>query len=433
MTSELRPEQLRTWGVVGAGGAGFPTEVKCRARAEIVIVNAAECEPLLHKDKELLRAFSDEMFAGLRVVMKMTGAIRGVIGIKEKYTDVIDILHPLLPENIALYPLGDFYPAGDEFILVHTVTGRIIPPGGLPIHVGCVVNNVETLINVGRAGPVVVKYLTVAGAVKNPVTLCVPLGISFHECINLAGGAVTQDPVALVGGMMMGAFCDDFSTPVIKTTGGIIILPRGHDLVRRYTRKPNHIRRIGLSACDQCSYCTELCPRYLLGHPVQPHIVMRSLGFSAPAPAMMSGALACCECNLCTLMSCPEDLDPRAACVDAKRLACEAGMAPPHREAQAHPLVEERRTPLKRLMNRLGVAGFVNRGPLIPGVAETHRVLLPLKQHAGAPAEPTVKIGDRVRTGDMVADSPEGKLGACIHASIDGRVVSIDGAIVIER
>jgi Na+-translocating ferredoxin:NAD+ oxidoreductase RnfC subunit len=100
---------------------------------------------------------------------------------------------------------------------------------------------------------------------------------------------------------------------------------------------------------------------------------------------------------------------------------------------RAHPLVEERRTPLKRLMNRLGVVSFVNRGPLIGGVGKPHRVLLPLKQHAGAPAEPTVKIGDRVRTGDMVADSPEGKLGACIHASIDGRIVSIDGAIVIER
>jgi len=250
----MKPEDLRNWGIVGAGGAGFPTEVKCRARAELVLVNGAECEPLLHKDKELMRLFSGEMFNGLASVMSMTGATKGIIGIKEKYTDVIALLKSNLPPNVSLHLLGDFYPAGDEFVLVYLVTGRVIPPGGLPIDVGCVVNNVETLVNVGRARPVTHKYLTVAGAVKNPATLCVPIGISFEECINQAGGATAPAPALLVGGVMMASLCEDFKTPVTKTTGGLIVLPRDHYLIRRYTRKKEHKQRIGRSACDQCSY-----------------------------------------------------------------------------------------------------------------------------------------------------------------------------------
>jgi len=439
MADKYTPELLRDCGIVGAGGAGFPTEVKCRARAETVIVNAAECEPLLHKDKELLKAFPKELFKGLSAVMKMTGAKKGVIGIKEKYTDVIAILKPELPRNVTIHPLGDFYPAGDEFILVYLVTQKIIPPGGLPIDVGCVVNNVETLVNVGRALPVTSKYLTVAGAVKDPVTLCVPLGISFRECIELAGGTTVPDPVALVGGVMMGTFCDDFSSPVTKTTGGLILFPRDHSLIRRYTRQDTHVRRIGRSACDQCSFCTELCPRYLIGHPIQPHIAMRSLGFSSPRPATVVGTLFCCECNLCTLWSCPEDLDPRAACIDSKAVIRNEGLTWTPREVRAHPLADDRRTPVKRLMKRLELTDFTNKGPLKDGVAETGRVVLPLKQNIGVPAVPVVKIGDRVKKGDPVALPPEDKLGAVLHSSIDGTITRInsadsaDSAVVIEK
>ncbi|HPB30648.1 MAG TPA: 4Fe-4S dicluster domain-containing protein [Candidatus Sumerlaeota bacterium] len=433
MTRKLTPEALRRLGIVGAGGAGFPAEVKCRAAAETVIVNAAECEPLLHKDKELLRSRPEAMLEGLHTVMRLTGAKNGIIGIKEKYADVIALLKPLIPGNVAIHPLGDFYPAGDEFVLVYLVTGKVIPPGGLPIHVGCVVNNVETLMNIGRAVPVTRKFLTVAGAVARPVTIGVPVGISFAECVALAGGATVPDPVALTGGALMGKFCDDFTSPVIKTTGGLIILPRDHPLIRRYTRAPRHVRRIGRSACDQCSYCTELCPRYLLGHPIRPHIAMRALGFATPEPAMVSGTLYCCECNLCTLWSCPEDLDPRAACVDGKAIIRASGFKPQPAGAKPHPLINERRTPVRRLMRRLGLDVYVNKGPLLESPADPSRVVLPLLQHAGVPAVPCVNAGDSVREGDMIAEPPEGALGAAIHASISGRVIIREDAIVIEK
>ena len=179
-------------GVVGAGGAGFPTAVKLRRQAETYIVNAAECEPLLHKDKELLLHYGAEMLAGLRTVMERVGARHGIIGIKEKYDDVIRTLAPLVPDDMEIRPLRDVYPAGDEFILVFDVTGRVIPPGGLPLDVGVVVSNVETLINVARNRPVTHKYLTVAGAVADPVTLHVPVGMAIGEVISTAGGATAS-------------------------------------------------------------------------------------------------------------------------------------------------------------------------------------------------------------------------------------------------
>ena len=125
-------------GVVGAGGAGFPTHVKLSGKADTVLINAAECEPLLHKDKEVLRNFAPAVIEGLSVAMKLVGAARGVIGIKEKYQDVINLLTPKLPSGVTIAPLRDAYPAGDEFILVYEVLGRVIPPGGIPLNVNAV-------------------------------------------------------------------------------------------------------------------------------------------------------------------------------------------------------------------------------------------------------------------------------------------------------
>ena len=165
--SEISSQTVAEAGVVGAGGAGFPTHVKIAGKADSVIINAAECEPLLHKDKEVLRCHAEAVLAGLAAGMRMVGATRGLMGIKDKYTDLIEQLRPHLQGGMEIVPLRDAYPAGDEFVLVYDVLGRVVPPGGIPLHVGAVVMNVETAVNVSAAPrmPVIEKYISVAGAV----------------------------------------------------------------------------------------------------------------------------------------------------------------------------------------------------------------------------------------------------------------------------
>lgn len=426
---------LGDWGVVGAGGAGFPAEVKLRARAELVIVNAAECEPLLHKDKELILHESRALLAGLRAAMEQVGASRAVVGIKDKYEGVIRALAPELPSGVTIHRLSDTYPAGDEFVLVYDVTRRVIPPGGLPLDVGVLVNNVETLVNLGLARPVTHKYLTVAGAVARPCTLRVPIGISMGEVVAAAGGATVPRWAMLVGGAMMGRLAAGPEEPVTKTTGGLLVLAEDHPLIGRHRAPWTVIEKIGRSACDQCSFCTELCPRFLLGHPIEPHRAMRTLGFGLDKEPNMLGTLFCCECNLCSLFSCPEALDPKNVCVHDKGMMRAKGVkwrGDPG-SIRPHPLFDQRRIPMRRLILRLGLKGFRNEGPLVDVDLRPPRVVLPLKQHAGVPSQAVVRSGEAVGVGDLVARRPEGAVGAHIHASIAGRVASVEnGAVVID-
>ncbi len=367
--------------------------------------------------------------------MDRVGASEGVVGVKDKYEDVIRALQPLLPAGVRTFPLSDTYPAGDEFILVHDVTGRVIPPGGLPRDVGALVVNVETLVNVGLGRPVTHKFLTVAGAVKEPVTLRVPVGTSIGEVIAAAGGTTEPNVAVLLGGVMMARPARSLDEPVTKTTGGIVVLPAAHPLARRHSATPAQVERIGRAACDQCRFCTELCPRYLIGHPIEPHRAMQALGFAGEKNPMIAGTLYCCECNLCTLYSCPEDLDPKNVCVAAKPVAREKGLffAGRPEDVKPHPLASARRVPTRRLMAKLGLTGFRNVGPLEDRPLAPRRVVLPLKQHAGrAGARPSVRAGERVRVGDVVAAPAKGALGARIHASIAGTVRDVDGAVVIE-
>lgn len=427
------PERVEELGIVGAGGGGFPTSVKLRNRVSTVIANAAECEPLLHKDKELLHHHAEPFLSGLVSAMSIVGATEGVIGIKEKYHDTIAALEAQVPAGVRVVPLPDCYPAGDEFILVHMVTGRVIPPGGLPKDVDVSVANVETLMNIGLNRPVTHKYLTVAGSVSRPMTLRVPVGITIGEVIDAAGGATVNDFGVLLGGVMMARPAANLNVPVTKTTGGIIVLPADHKLIRRHNAPWIHVQRIGRSACDQCRFCTEFCPRFLLGHPIEPHRAMQSLGFQTGADAMVS-TLYCCECNLCTMWACPEDLDPKTVCVQNKPLARERNLTfkgtpdsiPPH------PMAEFRRVPMKRLIARLGLTEFNNTGPLTEVRFAPRKVNILLKQHAGVPAVPVVHVGDRVRVGDLLAEPEHGKLGARIHASIDGVVSLTKDAVILE-
>jgi len=436
-------EQVAEAGVVGAGGAGFPTHVKLGAKADTVLVNAAECEPLLHKDKEILRACADLVLDGLAAAMELVGAQRGLIGIKGKYRDVIELLTPKLGPGMDIVPLRDAYPAGDELILVYDVLGRVVPPGGIPLAVGAVVVNVETAMNVACAAdrPVTEKYVTVGGAVANPITLRVPVGVTLAECVAAAGGPTVPDPNYVVGGVMMGCLEDDHNALVDKTTGGVIVLPDDHVVIRRRRQDWRQIARIGRSACDQCSFCTELCPRWLLGHPIEPHRAMRSLEFNLVGESNVIGTAFCCECNLCSLYSCPEDLDPKNVCTQNKqRLAAENKRweNPPFNPRRPELHLENRKAPMSRLMQKLGLRQFRNVGPLDASLLETGKAGIKLKQHVGAPCEPVVSVGDRVSEGQPVGRQPvangEPALGAPVHASIDGTVTGVrDGVVWIEK
>ncbi len=145
-------QKLKQMGVVGAGGAGFPTYVKSQAQVEFVIANGAECEPLIHKDLELMKHFPEQIIRGMQIMIEATGAKKGKFGIKEKHSDAIEQISPFIKNSsIDFTFLGDFYPSGDEYEVVYAATGRLIPPAGIPLQVGCVVNNVETLYNIANA------------------------------------------------------------------------------------------------------------------------------------------------------------------------------------------------------------------------------------------------------------------------------------------
>jgi Na+-translocating ferredoxin:NAD+ oxidoreductase RnfC subunit len=432
-------EQIRHAGVVGAGGAGFPAHVKAASQVDTVIANGAECEPLIHKDLELMIHYAERVVHGLALQMKSTGARNGIIGVKAKNTRAVEAFEKAIQGTpLTIFQLGDFYPSGDEFILVYEATKRLIPPTGIPLNVGVVVNNVETLYNISLAAenkPVTEKFITVAGAVKHPASLLVPVGMSYKDAIALAGGATVSDFGVFVGGIMMGKLEFNLDLPVTKTTAGFIVLPAEHTLVQRKNQPEKSMHRIGKSACDQCSYCTELCPRYVLGYDVQPHKVMRSLGFTTTGEAIWNQyAALCCACGLCTLYACPESLFPKEACDKSKRDMKEQGITWTGKmEVEPHPMYEGRRTPLKMLMKRLGITEYDHESEFDATIPTPQRVEIPLTQHIGAPATATVQVGDNVVRGQCIGDIPEGTLGARVHASIDGIVRSVGNAILIEH
>jgi len=433
-------EQVRQAGVVGAGGGGFPTHVKLAARADTVIANGAECEPLLHKDAVVMENDAARIVRGMQLAMEAVGARDGVVGIKAKNAHAVEAVRAACQGTmVRVHLLGDYYPAGDEYDLVHEVTGRLIPPAGIPIQIGAVVCNVETLVNIAAAAegrPVIHKTLTIAGAVLEPRTLTVPVGTSLRECIAAAGGATVDDPVLCIGGMMMGDTTDNMDRPVTKTTGGAVVLPRNHHVIARKLKPPEVQNAIGKSACDQCRYCTEYCPRFLLGYGVEPHQVMRSLAFTATGKEHWNEwAALCCACGLCTLYACPEELFPKEACDQSRAEMLKANLKwSGSTTVKPHPMRDGRRVPIKSLMKRLHILQYDRAAPLQEGVLSPRRVVLPLKQGAGSANQALVKPGDRVAAGQPLGTLPEKALGAIVHAPFAGLVAEVTpGQIVLNR
>jgi len=274
--------------------------------------------------------------------------------------------------------------------------------------------------------------------------LDLPIGTPIGEAVAWAGGIkiprwserTEEDYAVVVGGPMMGRLAQDLSEPVIKTTTGLIVLPRNSPVVRSLSRPLGAWVKRGRSTCDQCRDCTDLCPRYLLGHDLEPHKVMRSINYGLTEPtAIITAAVLCCECRLCEAYACPLGLSPMAYYQEIKRqLAAQGWKNVVHKRSDLtpHAMREYRRVPMERLVARLGLTEYEEcTCPLDEREYRPQRVTIPLKQHIGAPSQPVVKIGDGVQHGDLIAKIPEGKLGANVHASISGRVEAVTGEHVV--
>lgn len=422
-------------GVVGAGGGGFPTHVKLSAQVGLIIGNGAECDLLVRKDQELMAIESKAIVHGLKLAVLATGSAEGVIALKTKYTRARTALEREMAGSagLRLFELKDFYPAGDEQTMVYEVTGAVVPEAGLPLDCGVVVQNVETFLNIANAVegiPVTDKYVNVIGEVAVPGTWKVPLGTLFRDMLELAGGA-RRGTALIEGGAMMGklALLED---PVTKTTASILVLPEENPAIRGRRDAMRVITRRGASTCLQCFRCTDMCPRYLLGHALEPHKIIRavSLGGKDMAPL---GALLCCLCGLCTYYACPVGLHPARVTEAVRDQLLAVGARYPGKRTQPNPAIGYRRIPSKRLSYRLGLHAYDVPAPYRGEETPSPTLTLLLKQHVGQPSVPSVKIGEQVHRGQVIAEAAAKGLGVPLHAPSDGVVRAVTPtAIVLE-
>jgi Na+-translocating ferredoxin:NAD+ oxidoreductase RnfC subunit len=423
-------------GVVGAGGAGFPTHVKLQTRAELVIANGAECEPLLYVDQTLMQQQSSRVIRGLEAAMEAVGAKRGVIATKSHYHDAVEELKKAIvgKNKLSLFLMDSYYPAGDEKSLIHEVTGVVVRSAKLPADFGCVVCNIGTLCNIADAmdgKPVTDKYVTVCGDVPMPATFLAPVGTSVRELLAATGFEGDERGYRVIeGGPLMGHIKAKWDDPITKTTGGLVVLPCDHYLVTQVEMPVERQVKIAMAVCCQCNMCTIMCPRNALGLHVEPHKAMRAIANgNSKLLGDVNGVLACCSCNLCTFFACNFGLTPGTVMTNIKNELMRAGVKP-QTEIAINPdkALETKRIPISRLVARMGLSKYDHPAPFNPTPMQPRQVELPLKQHVGQSAQSLVQFGQRIVRGQLIACIPEGALGANIHASISGTITRVDAA-----
>lgn len=438
MNIEQLKDLLRDSGIVGAGGAGFPTYAKLDKRADTLILNCAECEPLLRLHRQVLKMYTHEILSTLYEISKILEVSTVYIGIKGSYKRTVAAVQAELTSfpNMKICTLPEVYPAGDEVVLTYEATGRVVPAGDIPLSVGVTVLNVETVYNIYRAlngKPVTHKYVTITGEVKNPMTVYAPIGTRIEVLLRAAGGVTIDDPAYVMGGPMMGRLGSPADT-VTKTTNAVLVLPKTLPLVQKKLSKPTVNIKRAMSACCQCNYCTSLCPRNLLGHPIDPGSFMlaASNGTSTDASPYIN-SLYCSSCGLCELYSCGQGLAPRSLLEFTKNSLRAKGVRPhPQPTQEVNPARPLRMIPLARLRARLGLDPYNCSAPINEEPLRMRRLAVSLSQHIGAPAVAVVQEGDKVTPGQLIAAPAENALSVAIHAPLEGTVTEVtDKKIII--
>ena len=364
-------EKIEAAGVVGCGGAGFPTHRKLSGSFEYLIANGAECEPLLRHDRWLMRNKASEIVQAMDAIGAELNIPNLVVTLKDHYhaeAEAIEAAAAKLGSKVRVHRMESFYPAGDEQTMVYEVTGRVVPPAGIPAEVGAVVDNVATLFAVYEAMqgiPFTKKYLTVTGEVNTPSVLHVPVGTPLLKCIELAGGAKIADYMVVTGGPMMGKpmSSEELQTAAVtKTTGGILVLPADGYHAKASQLNVKRMLSRAKSACIQCTSCSQLCPRHMLGHPLQPHMIMRKMAMGGDPKEMLDdpiirSAALCCECGICEVYACPMGLNPRKINSLIKQDLREAGIRYERQQTSWTPNPERkvRKAPTDKVAARAGV------------------------------------------------------------------------------
>ena len=423
----------RNNGIVGAGGAGFPAYAKMTEKADTVILNCVECEPLLKLHRQLLATHTEE------IIQMLDEAKEAVIGIKSEYVTTIKAIEEVIGDfpNVRICALKAAYPMGDEVVLIYEATGRVIKPGGLPIDENVVVYNVETMYNLYRAVhlniPVTNKLVSIVGEIDHPLTVRVPLGTTVKEAISLAGKITVEDPAYVMGGPMMGRLGTE-NTVITKTTNAIIILPKDHHVVVRMEKNLDIEKRRASSSCCQCRTCTDMCSRHALGHPIEPHKVMRAVAnHDLSDLSVFINAAYCSGCGICEKYACPQGLSPKSIIQQFKGGLRGAGIKV--EKVEPAPVLEDRelrKLPVHRLAARLDLARYDKPAPFEDTTPVTKLVKIPMSQHIGAPATPVVSVGDQVAKGQLIGEPKDG-LSVAIHCSIDGVVQKVTDREVVVK
>ena len=430
---------LQKGGIVGAGGAGFPTYAKLAEGADLLCVNCSECEPLMYTDFMLMREEMAKIIEGAELIMASTNIKHAYLAVKVHRAEALGYEDgQVVGKNVTVKYLPSVYPIGDEIGLIYETTGRLVRAGNLPITAGVIVMNAETVYNVRQMvkedKPVTEKWLTIAGDVQRKVMVKAPIGMRVSDMLTMFGINVDENHSVIEGGPSMGSIVDPNRTVVKKTTKSILIIPNSSRcIVNKKTAIDDMLRRAA-SACCGCTRCTDMCPRYQLGYPLEPHKMIRAALNSTATehPELIATASLCCSCGVCAEVCCQE-ISPKDVIMNLKGILAKNKIKFVANED--YPVSSDRQYRMiqsGKWKDMLGVLKFDAIPEYIPKKISAERVEVLMSQHIGAPSVPVVSVGDTVEEGQLIADAAQG-LSVPQYASIGGKIVSVDPSkIVIE-
>ena len=437
MLEELK-QVIQDAGIIGAGGAGFPTYAKLAEGADTLVMNGAECESLIYSDLALMKLHMEEIIEGAEMIVTETCIERAILSMKAHTAKRLSLNEgDKLSSHVTVKVCPDVYPMGDEITLIYQSTGRLVQPGHLPISAGVIVMNVETIYNVREAvlahRGVTEKHVTINGNLPHALVVKVPIGTRISELFQQLNITVPEGNVVIDGGPAMGRMINYNTATVTKTTKALMILPEDIPCILSKKRPLKVQLALASSVCCSCNRCTDLCPRHLLGYPLEPHKMVRSSLNAAEAdPELVKTATLCCNCGICELAACCQGISPRAiigqfrAVLAKDKIHFQSG----DEKYSVRPEHDFRLLSSGKWKSLMGVAKFDKKPDSYEEEHTTKHVEIGMHMNIGAPAVPIVSVGEQVEYGQMIARAGEG-LSVPQHASIAGKVTFVSSEKII--